>query len=124
MSKRARMNVVLMLADQLRADSVGCLGHSSRVQAVVDCFGPTDLARIIDGLGPEEEKHIRHVCEKFFGGPIEGREALVKLANPAAHVTPDDPPFSSFTANGIGSCPLPEIHRRISDFFDRHLEQE
>ncbi len=55
------------------------LGYSSRVQAVVDMFGPTDLT--VDFPGGYES--ARHVFGNFDPA----------LASPVTYVTPDDPPF-------------------------------
>ncbi len=61
---------------------------TSRVQAVCDWFGPTDLlqmgGRHDDAMSPES---------KLIGGPIQERKAEAARANPIAYVSPDDPPF-------------------------------
>ena len=61
---------------------------TSRVQAVCDWFGPTDLlqmgGRHDDAESPES---------KLIGGPIQERKAEAARANPIAYVSPDDPPF-------------------------------
>jgi acetyl esterase/lipase len=68
--------------------------YSSRVQAVVDHFGPTDflrmndvrLADFIDHFAPDSPESM------FLGGPIRVRPELVRLANPITYIDPDDPP--------------------------------
>ena len=71
------------------------LNVSSRVQAVVDHFGPTDFLqmdaqRIPGGLrhdppdSPESE---------LIGGPIQENQARVAKANPLTYVSPEAPPF-------------------------------
>jgi acetyl esterase/lipase len=71
------------------------LDQASRVQAVVDYFGPTDFLqmdahRLPDGMvhnapdSPESE---------LIGGPIQECPEAVALANPVTHVRPDAPPF-------------------------------
>jgi acetyl esterase/lipase len=71
------------------------LEHSSRVQAVLDFFGPTDFLqmdahRLPGGIlhdtpdSPESE---------LVGGPIQERPAEVARANPITYVTPEAPPF-------------------------------
>ena len=69
--------------------------YSSRVQAVVDHFGPTDflrmndkrLADFIDHFAPDSPESL------FLGGPIKEKPELVRLANPITYIDPDDPPI-------------------------------
>jgi acetyl esterase/lipase len=71
------------------------LDQSSRVQAVVDYFGPTDFLqmdahRLSNGMAhdpagsPESE---------LIGGAIQEHKEKVARANPITYVTPGDPPF-------------------------------
>jgi acetyl esterase/lipase len=66
----------------------GWAGHSSKVHAVCDFCGPTDLIKIVgksDGAkGP---------VGKLLGGAPAAKKELAVLANPITHVTRDDPPF-------------------------------
>ena len=71
------------------------LGVSSRVQAVVNYFGPTDFLqmdthRLPDGLvhdAPDSPE------SKLVGGPIQAHEDRVARANPITYVSKDDPPI-------------------------------
>ena len=71
------------------------LNVSSRVQCVVDYFGPTDFLqmdsqRLPDGMihdaadSPESE---------LVGGPIQENKEKVARANPITYITADTPPF-------------------------------
>ena len=68
---------------------------SSRVQAVVDYYGPTDFLqmdahRLPDGLvhdAPDSPE------SKLVGGPIQEHRDRVAKANPITYVSKDDPPF-------------------------------
>ena len=68
---------------------------SSRVQAVVDYFGPTDFLqmdshRLPDGLvhdAPDSPE------SKLVGGPIQEHKDRVARANPITYVSKDDSPF-------------------------------
>ena len=68
---------------------------SSRVQAVVDYFGPTDFIqmdayRLPDGLvhdAPDSPE------SKLVGGPIQEHKDRVASANPITYVSKDDPPI-------------------------------
>ncbi|MHC4994392.1 MAG: alpha/beta hydrolase fold domain-containing protein [Planctomycetota bacterium] len=73
----------------------GNLHESSRVQAVVDYFGPTDLYR---NATLEQDR-----CDLpdsplylYMGGKPSERLEMTKLASPVYHVTKDDPPVMIF----------------------------
>ena len=64
----------------------GCYAdESSRVQAVVDMFGPTDLKALSLGIGS------RFLYVLF--GTVNSNSSIVKQANPITWVSKDDPPF-------------------------------
>lgn len=73
----------------------GNLEVSSRVQAVVDYYGPTDFLqmdahRLPDGLvhdAPDSPE------SKLVGGPIQEHKDRVARANPITYVSDDDSPF-------------------------------
>lgn len=65
--------------------SGGYPNQSSRVRAVVDMFGPTDLAVLFRAGGGS-------ALEQVFGISDPNSQA-VKLACPVTYVSPDDPPF-------------------------------
>ena len=103
--------------------------QSSRVQAVVDYYGPTDLLNITldvtDPPGttmaydPPESMVSRLVgFDRSNEGigvlrrrqddaamPIAEKMELIHLANPISHVTADDPPF--FIAHGTADTVVP-----------------
>jgi len=71
------------------------LDVSSRVQAVVDYFGPTDFLqmdahRLADGM-------VHYVPDspesQLIGGPIQKNKDKVAKANPVTYVSEDDAPF-------------------------------
>lgn len=61
---------------------------SARIQAVVDFYGPTDLAAL-DRSSMKASPAIR----QFLGGPPSSLPENYADASPAAHVSADDPPF-------------------------------
>lgn len=63
--------------------------YSSRVQAVVDECGATDMH---DPAFLERRKP-GGALDQLFGGPIEERSDLVQLANPIRYIRADVPPF-------------------------------
>ncbi len=64
--------------------------HSSRVQAVVSWYGPTDL-RGGSGKTPGQKSKDNPVGQ-FLGGPESEKKDLYALASPITHVSADDPP--------------------------------
>jgi acetyl esterase/lipase len=69
------------------------LKESSRVQAVVDWFGPTDFLHIGDA-----ESDIQHTApdspeSKLIGGPLLENKDMAAKASPITYVSKDAPPF-------------------------------
>jgi len=68
---------------------------SSRVQVVVDYFGPADFLQMDT---QRLEKGMRHDPvdspeSRLIGGPVQQNKELSAKANPVKYVTPDAPPF-------------------------------
>lgn len=62
--------------------------ESSRVQAVVDFYGPTDFSQLKAGrLGPNSPE------SRLLGGAIDKNPDRARRANPIAYIGPDTPPF-------------------------------
>ncbi len=81
-------------APELEAGSKGAA--STRVQAVCDFFGPTDLLQMGNQSGPNSR--LDHDAadspeSRLVGGPIQERRELAQKANPIRYVSADDPPF-------------------------------
>ena len=72
---------------------LGNLEYSSRVQCVIDEWGPTDFLRMDDvpgaihHLGPSSPESL------WIGAPITKRKDLVRKANPISYVDSKDPPI-------------------------------
>ncbi|MEZ6066277.1 MAG: alpha/beta hydrolase [Planctomycetaceae bacterium] len=67
--------------------------QSSRVQCVVDYFGPSDLVTITRGDQPAGRGPRQSPITLLLGGPLSEKLEQAKEASPATHITPDDPPF-------------------------------
>ncbi len=61
---------------------------SSRVQAVIDWFGPTDFTKM--GGKHNDAKSPESI---LVGGAVQEKLDIVKQANPVTYVSKDDPPF-------------------------------
>jgi acetyl esterase/lipase len=84
-------------------------GVSSRVQAVVDWYGPADLRRSeFKGTQPLS------MVTKLLGGTPEAKTQLATLASPAAHATADDPPFLIIHGTADDTVPVSQS-RRLRD---------
>lgn len=67
----------------------------SRVQAVIDYFGPTDFLRMDAQRIPGGMAHDPYDSpeSELIGGAIQGHKDLAARANPIAYATKDAPPF-------------------------------
>jgi acetyl esterase/lipase len=72
----------------------GYENYSSRVQAVVDHFGPTDFLKMNDTDLPDRADVFRpdSAPSLFLGGPLREKADLARLANPIIYIDPKDPP--------------------------------
>lgn len=73
----------------------GVMNTSSRVQAVCDWSGPTDLRKIVEQSAPMnmEVRGADGFIARFLGGLPSQKPELARLADPGTFVTSDDPPF-------------------------------
>jgi len=72
---------------------LGNLNVSSRVQAVVDVFGPADFMKYAEHSGSNSVFGANSLLSKLLGGPIPDNKELAKMASPALYCTKDDAPF-------------------------------
>jgi len=85
--------------EELEDLAMGNADQSSRVQAVVDWFGPTDFLKMDEQLKESKVKNpqIHSVPDspesELIGKNLEDAPELVRAANPETYITPDDPPF-------------------------------
>ena len=66
----------------------GNLDQSSRVQCVVDFFGPTDFLQM---RGSHDDPKAPEAL--LIGGAVQANQEKAARANPITYVTRDDPPF-------------------------------
>lgn len=90
--------------DTLTMDIEGQVGaylsYSSKVHAVVDWFGPTDLLKM-DSCNTGVPSTIDHNSANapeavLVGGPVQEHKLECEFANPLTYVDPYDPPFLIF----------------------------
>lgn len=122
----------------LEGNSGGNLEHSSRVQAAIDFFGPTDLLQMNLDVTNPPGSNINHDASNSpeskligFDGTGEGigvlranlsnpaapfpeKAGLVTLVNPITHIGNDDPPI--FIAHGDQDATVPmKQSQRLAD---------
>jgi acetyl esterase/lipase len=73
---------------------------SSKVQAVCDWFGPTDLVK----LAPRSA--ASSPITKLLGGSTTDKADLATLANPVTHITKNDAPFLTFHGDADRLVPV------------------
>ena len=75
------------------------LAHGSRVDAVVDWYGPTNFL-VMDSCGSSFSHNGPASPESnLVGGPIQDNKVKCALADPITYVDPADPPFLIFHGN-------------------------
>lgn len=70
--------------------------QSSRVQAVCNYYGPTELLKMGEQSGPNsrlDHDSPNSPESKLLGGPVQQQVELARLASPMTHISKDDPPF-------------------------------
>ena len=74
---------------------LGNPGVSSRVQAVVDWFGPTDFTLMDQQNGGRGLQHNPPTSpeSRLLGGAVQEKKDFAKTANPVTYVEKADPPF-------------------------------
>jgi acetyl esterase/lipase len=75
---------------------LGNLNVSSKVQAVLDWFGPIDLTLMAQQSGPNSM--LQHDApnspeSRLLGGPVQEKRDLAKTANPITYIDKNNPPF-------------------------------
>jgi len=94
--------------DELEGVELGNAGFSSRVRAVVDYFGPTDLLKLASQALPCEPGDPNAPGEApsvLIGCPIQSCPVATEKANPIQYVTRDDAAF--LILHGTGDCLVP-----------------
>jgi acetyl esterase/lipase len=98
--------------------TIGDATQSSKIQAGVDWFGPTDLLQmdaqtIAQGCSANNATHnsVNSPESQLMGYAIQTQPALVQLANPVTYVTSEDPPI--YIAHGMGDCTVPRGQSQV-----------
>ena len=101
--------------------SGGNLDQSSRVQAVVDWFGPSEMSTM-----GELAKQPDSVVAKLIGGPVAKNQEKARKASPLAYVSKDSAPMLIMHGDQDKLVPLDQSERLAAALekagVDAHLE--
>lgn len=87
---------------------------SSRVQGVIDCYGPSDLLTMppnVAGPGRDDATLARSNGAKLLGGIVRDRPELARQASALHLVSADDPPFLILHGDQDEQVPLAQSQR-------------
>jgi dipeptidyl aminopeptidase/acylaminoacyl peptidase len=61
--------------------------------AILDFFGPTDLATIVNEMETDHGRQVQEdAVQRLLGGPLSTRTDLARVASPLQYVKPGAPP--------------------------------
>jgi acetyl esterase/lipase len=86
----------------------GNLDQSSRVQCVVDFFGPSDFTKM-GGWQDKPDSPMAHLV----GGPVRDKKEAAARANPITYISKDAPPF--LIVHGDKDPAVPMIQSELLD---------
>jgi acetyl esterase/lipase len=86
------------------------LEQSSRVRAIVDYFGASNLATILAQSTPFGLKMRAPALERLLGALPEQARELAQAASPVSHVDPSDPPLFLLHGDQDPQMPINQAH--------------
>jgi len=96
------------------AELEGAIGdhrdQSSDIQAIVSFYGASNLTTILSQSTPHGLKVRVPALELLFGGPIEEKGRLARLASPVFHVDGNDPPVLLIHGDQDAQMPINQSH--------------
>jgi len=98
---------------------MGNAGYSSKIQAVVDWYGPIDLLQMDEmamaqGCSSSVHSLANSPESEFMGFQLTIHPDQVNKANPITYITADDPPF--LIEHGLADCTV--AHAQSQLFYD------
>jgi acetyl esterase/lipase len=90
---------------------------SSRVQAVCDMSGASDLVQFYEAVSSSNDGMapiVRSSIEQFIGGPFEQNKAKAIAASPTTYVSKDDAPFLIIHGENDMSIPVSQSEELAS----------
>ncbi|MCB1231236.1 MAG: alpha/beta hydrolase [Verrucomicrobiae bacterium] len=77
---------------ELEGETAGNLDQSSRIQAVIDYYGPADFLKRSKEHPAKTEEPSGSVYQ-LLGGPVKENQEAARVASPITYVSKDDPPL-------------------------------
>lgn len=108
--------------EQAYEGSVGVTGVSTKVQAVLDWYGPTEMFKMYDLLASQQPQGADlsgFPVPKLFSGMPGDKDALIRAGSPLFQVDADNPPFMIMHADKDAVVPL-EQSQLLYDELKRH----
>jgi acetyl esterase/lipase len=99
-----------------------CRGVPTRVEAVCDWAGPSDLVSLIRTR--PLDKYIRSYTKNLVGPPGTGREAKWVLASPVRYVKRGDPPVLIMHAKGDETIPISQSEELFECLKSKGVESQ
>jgi len=78
--------------DELEGETAGNTDQSSRVQAAIDYYGPSDFVKRSENQ-PSKTDDPKGGVYQLIGGPVKQNLEKAKFASPATYIDSDDPPL-------------------------------
>jgi len=107
--------------EELEGDVGGNLDRSSRVQAVVDYYGPMDFI-LRSQNQPEKTEKPGSPVHLLLGQPVNKDQDLARFASPAFHVTEDDAPLLIFQGDKDNKVLPDQSERIVDEYRKRNLD--
>ncbi|MEP3901274.1 alpha/beta hydrolase [Rhodopirellula bahusiensis] len=109
---------------ELEGEIGGNLDQSSRVQAVIDYYGPSDF--VLRGKTQPERAYTDQSGSYALLGGKDGKvpESMERLASPAAYVSSDDPPLLIFHGTADKTVLLDQSERMVELYEPLGLDVE
>ncbi len=85
--------------------------HSSRVAAVIDFFGPTEMLTMGDHKGSIDHNSPNSPESLLLGGAVQEHPEIARAASPVTYVSADDPPFLILHGTKDPVVPFPQSER-------------
>jgi acetyl esterase/lipase len=96
---------------ELEGDIGGNLDQSSRVQAVLDLYGPTDFVTMVMQPSTIDRTTADYPEALLIGARVQDAPDKARAASPATYITHDDPPVLIYQGD---ADPLVPFHQSIS----------
>lgn len=101
---------------ELEGETGGDRTQSSRVQAIVDLYGASDLTTILSQSTPHGLSVRIPALDLLLGGQPETQPALARLASPVYHVDAHDPPLLLLHGDQDPQMPLAQSEQLAATY--------